>query len=202
MRSTSRAESPEDIKEGPVAERIVSRVLSPGSLPPPSGDHSSARHDPRRSGRLLLRSEISACPCLALHQVGFTVRLPSPRARCALNTPFHPYRRVRRRFAFCGTFLRVTPTCISQAPCPVEPGLSSTCGPEGPDRDHLSLSTALLGPGGVARGSGVSQAGVRRGDLRFARGRSPRGRARPCSDRASVTWSHGLSIVKRRALGP
>ncbi len=30
-----------------------------------------------------------------------------------------------RRSVFCGTFLRVTPTCCWQAPCPLEPRLSS-----------------------------------------------------------------------------
>ena len=42
--------------------------------------------------------------------VGFTLPPPSPKARCALTAPFHPYPRTqaealaRRRFAFCGTF--------------------------------------------------------------------------------------------------
>ena len=54
--------------------------------------------------------------------------------RCALTTPFHPYRCVPtvildkdidRRFAFCGTFPRVTPAGRYPASYPIKPGLSS-----------------------------------------------------------------------------
>lgn len=34
--------------------------------------------------------------------MGFSMRKPLPAHRCALTTPFHPYR--KRRFIFCGTF--------------------------------------------------------------------------------------------------
>ncbi len=51
---------------------------------------------------------------------------------CALTAPFHPYLCElprHRRFDFCGTFLRVTPTGRYPASCPVESGRSSApCG--------------------------------------------------------------------------
>jgi len=64
---------------------------------------------------------------LALLQVGFTLPLMLPPTRCALTTPFHPYRQLSllRRFAFCGTFRRFSPPRRYLAPCPMKPGLSS-----------------------------------------------------------------------------
>ena len=59
----------------------------------------------------------------------------SPRRRCALTAPFHPYRRrasregpPRRRCHFCGTFPRVSPGRISRPLCPTVSGLSSRAG--------------------------------------------------------------------------
>jgi len=43
-----------------------------------------------------------------LLRMGFAVPPLLPAARCALTAPFHPY--LFRRFVFCGTVLRVTPT--------------------------------------------------------------------------------------------
>ncbi len=55
---------------------------------------------------------------------------PRPRHReapCALTARFHPYRDVAATaVCFCGTFLRVAPTGRYPAPCPMEPGRSST----------------------------------------------------------------------------
>ncbi len=59
-------------------------------------------------------------PYLVLLPVGFTVPPPSPGARCALTAPFHPCRPAEaadRRYAFCGTFPRVTPAGRYPAPC-------------------------------------------------------------------------------------
>src|SRR5690606_31790316 len=56
-------------------------------------------------------------PHLVLLPVGFTVRLLLPGARCALTTPFHPYRPAGRRFAFCGTFPGVAPSGCEPSPC-------------------------------------------------------------------------------------
>ena len=84
----------------------------------------------RRGGQPLV-------PYLALLRVGFTMRLPSPEARCALTAPFHPClcRRPEERPAIGGLLsaaLSVT-LCAEAlgapgrypAPCPVELGLSS-----------------------------------------------------------------------------
>ena len=60
---------------------------------------------------------------------GLPCRRVLPPARCALTAPFHPYRAsllTLRRFAFCCTFRRLAPPRRYLAPCPVEPGLSST----------------------------------------------------------------------------
>ncbi len=43
----------------------------------------------------------------------------------SLTPPFHPYRSEPRRFTFCGTGLRVTPSGCYPPSCAVEPGLSS-----------------------------------------------------------------------------
>jgi hypothetical protein len=61
---------------------------------------------------------------------GLPCRERLPVARCALTAPFHPYRagreRPARRYIFCGTFRRLAPPRGYLAPCPKEPGLSST----------------------------------------------------------------------------
>ncbi len=64
-------------------------------------------------------------PYFILHRMGFTVRATLPPPRWALAPPFHPYPAEARRFAFCGTFLGVTPTRRYLASCPVVLGLSS-----------------------------------------------------------------------------
>ncbi len=72
-------------------------------------------------------------PYLVLLRVGFTLPPLLPAARCALTAPFHPYLCARcehqghRRSVFCGTFRRLSPPRCYLAPCPLEPGLSSTC---------------------------------------------------------------------------
>jgi hypothetical protein len=81
-------------------------------------------------------------PCLALLRVGFAMRPPLPEARCALTAPFHPClcpRRGHRRFAFCGTFRRLSPPGRYPAPCPAELGLSSS-GSGFPARPRSSLA--------------------------------------------------------------
>ena len=53
-----------------------------------------------------------------------------PCVRCALTAPFHPYRHnsqvMFRRSSLCCTGRRLAPPRRYLAPCPVEPGLSST----------------------------------------------------------------------------
>ena len=68
-------------------------------------------------------------PYLVLLRAGFTLPLLLPAARCALTAPFHPCRSAGsrlRRSVFCGTFRRLAPPKRYLAPCPAEPGLSST----------------------------------------------------------------------------
>jgi hypothetical protein len=81
---------------------------------------------PRRRGRYV--------PDSTLLRVGFTEPTGHPAAGALLPHPFTltadltgPYGPGggRRRFAFCGTVLRVAPTGGWPAPCPVETGLSS-----------------------------------------------------------------------------
>jgi len=53
---------------------------------------------------------------LVLLPTGFTLPWPLPATRCALTAPFHPYL-IKRRFAFCGTFPRVTSAGRYPASC-------------------------------------------------------------------------------------
>ena len=68
------------------------------------------------------------CPYSVLLPVWFALPPLLPIARCALTAPFHPYlidNNILRRFAFCGTFRRLSPPRCYLASYPVEPGLSS-----------------------------------------------------------------------------
>lgn len=56
-------------------------------------------------------------PYSVLLPVGFTVPSPLPGPRWALTPPFHPYPRMRGRFAFCGTFPEVALAGRYPAPC-------------------------------------------------------------------------------------
>ena len=109
-----------------------------------SGDHSSGTAVADRLVRLTreFRADNShhlgvIAPCLALLQVGFTMRTPLPKSRCALTAPFHPYPGMPGRYIFCGTFLGVAPTGSYPAPCPVELGLSSSKRAKPPTSDRL-----------------------------------------------------------------
>jgi len=68
---------------------------------------------------------------LVLLPVGFAMPFVSPRTRCALTAPFHPYPKPRmymrgfKAVSFCCTFRRITPPGRYPAPCPVQFGLSS-----------------------------------------------------------------------------
>ena len=75
----------------------------------------------------------SPFPHLALLRVGFAEPSGSPRALVrsyrtvsTLPVTHRSPGPAHRRSVLCGTFLRVTPTGISPAPCPVEPRPSST----------------------------------------------------------------------------
>ena len=132
--------------------RGISRVLS--SAEAAGGSFIWDRHcrRPHAAYPGLRRSERLLIPYLALLQVGFTVRPPSPVARCALTAPFHPClcpRKGHRRFTFCGTFRRrpkPTPGCYP-APCSTELGLSSIGAPRDPTAtltSHILVSVVYL----------------------------------------------------------
>ncbi len=59
-----------------------SRPVVAGGLERLPGSSGGGAPDPPRGGRFHI----------VLHQVGFTMRSPSPGTRCALTAPFHPYR--------------------------------------------------------------------------------------------------------------
>ena len=86
-------------------------------------------------------------PYSVLLPVGFTMPVLSPGRRCALTAPFHPYSATAKRFAFCGTFPRVTPAGRYPAPCLhgartfLEPA-GFPCGP----RPSSHLIDGFLGP--------------------------------------------------------
>ncbi|MDF2562943.1 MAG: hypothetical protein K0R99_4389 [Microbacterium sp.] len=102
--------------------RPVRRVLS-GGVSPVDG-HLSRRHVAVPLQRWDSADRV-CIPCLTLLRTRFTVRVVSPRPRWSLTPPFHPYRRERRRSAFCGTVSRITPGGCYPPSCPVEPGRSS-----------------------------------------------------------------------------
>ena len=76
------------------------RGYKPDSVPCPisgyGGDHSSGGQDfSSRSGATypgVQRGEQPLLPYLVLLRMGFALPRPSPDGRCALTTPFHPYR--------------------------------------------------------------------------------------------------------------
>lgn len=148
------------------ARRPVSRVLYPWF--PTGDDHSSGtpvtgrltRPTRTATRKCVWLSRRKGCrPYLVLLPVGFAVPLPLPVARCALTAPFHPYRpnsgESGRRFAFCGTFPRVTPA--GRYPAPYFRG-ARTFLPRGSPRKRPSghLARAQCGPVGARRQGEVS----------------------------------------------
>ena len=88
------------------------------------------------------------CPYLVLLRMGFTLQSMSPRSRCALTAPFHPYRlkfcNLNWRYVFCGTFPKIgfkpTPLDVIQHPVCMEPGLSSAWHSDRPATDLWRLA--------------------------------------------------------------
>ncbi len=115
------------------ASQPVSRVLSRMTIhlghmsPCASSDLPGDRADHTRP--------CGPSPYLVLLRAGFTLPPLLPGARCALTAPFHPclFRKEHRRSVLCGTFRGLAPPRRYLAPCPMEPGLSSTSGTRG---DH------------------------------------------------------------------
>ncbi len=98
---------------GCLSEQPISRVLSRLWLPSAGGDHSSRPSiaawlkQPTRSLMRGSRSPVWSCfrwglPCLVCHQTSGAL-LPHPFTLTQRHV-------ADRRFTFCGTFLRVTPT--------------------------------------------------------------------------------------------
>jgi hypothetical protein len=111
-------------------EPAISRVLSGaiihlGRLSPAAS--SNLPGSPLGTGGA---DESAYSPIWSCSGRGLPCRERLPVARCALTAPFHPYRagreRPARRYIFCGTFRRLAPPRRYLAPCPKEPGLSST----------------------------------------------------------------------------
>src|SRR6185369_14836601 len=107
-------------------------------------------------------------PCSAW---GFACRPRCRGSRCALTAPFHPYperslRRRSRRYVFCATFLRVTPTGISPARCPRESGLSS---PPSAEASEAAIACPARVDGRISRiaGSVAEGGGNRDGERRL-----------------------------------
>jgi len=70
---------------------------------------------------------------MALFRAGFTSRQRLRRRWWSLTPPFHLYHSENPRVSlwksgFCGTFRRISPPSLSEAPCLVELGLSSPIG--------------------------------------------------------------------------
>ena len=111
--------------------RPISRVLSRTTIhlgrtsPCASSDLPGSPCGPQERTRRSARFPIWSCS-----RWGLPCRRMLPPARCALTAPFHPCRHriaaALRRFAFCCTVRGLAPPRHYLAPCPVEPGLSST----------------------------------------------------------------------------
>ena len=112
--------------------RPISRVLSRTTIhlgrtsPCASSDLPGSPCGPQERTRRPARFPIWSCS-----RWGLPCRRMLPPARCALTAPFHPYlprplHVPHWRFAFCCTVRGLAPPRRYLAPCPVEPGLSST----------------------------------------------------------------------------
>ncbi len=109
-------------------------ACKPGSV----GDsHSSGPHVTMRLKRPTREpcgphaaTKIACSPIWSCSGWGLPCRGVLPPARCALTAPFHPYLCASRggpsAVVLCGTFRRLSPPRRYLAPCPAEPGLSST----------------------------------------------------------------------------
>jgi len=108
--------------------RPISRVLSGTAIhlgrtsPCASSDLPGSTCGPHAA------AEAARSPIWSCSGWGLPCRRVLPPARCALTAPFHPCRPLARgrRCIFCGTFRGLAPPRRYLAPCPAEPGLSST----------------------------------------------------------------------------
>ena len=87
-------------KPGSVQWLPICKIIHLELLLPKASCNQPERHFKRKAAEASRSYSI-------LHLVGFTMPFLSPKRRCALTAPFHPYLQ-SRRFAFCGTFPEVT----------------------------------------------------------------------------------------------
>ncbi len=117
------------------SEPAISRVLSTTTIhlgqPSPTASSDLPGSPLGTGGAQRTSSPIGALcaaplPYLVLLQAGFTVpRTVTSRAVRSYRT-FSPLPGIAWRYIFCGTFHGLTPSRRYLAPCPKEPGLSST----------------------------------------------------------------------------
>jgi len=133
-------------------------------------------------------------PLFGLSPGGVFPAAGSPRRRWALAPPFHPCRQMAA-VCFCGTLRRVTPPGDYPAPCPAEPGLSSSARGGGGHPAPLA-NVSLDYPWEVFKSQGWKRMRLQEGQATSssprARCMSPTGRAmrhpwhNPCSTLATA----------------
>ncbi len=124
-------------KSEPAVSRVLSWAIIHLGRPSPAAS-SNLPGSPLGTGG----AGCPACfPIWSCSRRGLPCRGLLPVARCALTAPFHPYQGEPWRYIFCGTFHGLAPSRRYLAPCPKEPGLSSTR--EIPGSDCLADSDVL-----------------------------------------------------------
>ena len=109
-------------KSEPAISRVLSRTIIHLGRPSPAAS-SNLPGNPLGTGGA---GKACAFPYLVLLRAGFTVpRAVTSRAVRSYRT-FSPLPDIARRYIFCGTFHGLAPSRRYLAPCPKEPGLSST----------------------------------------------------------------------------
>lgn len=139
----------------------------------PSGNAvTGALKRPTRTHRASSPQTRPVWPCSGW---GLPSRSGHPERWWSLTPPFHPYRQTvfqadhrHRRFLFCGTGLRVSPSGRYPPPCSAEPGLSSVAPSRGTQRDRLAnpsslnatVSAGLVGFQGTGREANPPRVGL------------------------------------------
>lgn len=112
--------------------RLLSRVLFLGRSPSPGNDHSSVQLP--ETGRAARNASVRLAPSGVYLQPTVT---SGPVVSYTTLSPL-PVPEGHRRSSLCCTCQRITPSWISQAPCSLEPGLSSMG--QAPPRSSCLLS--------------------------------------------------------------
>ena len=94
-----------------IGSRPVSRVLSWTVIHLGRGSPRASSDLPGNACGPHVAAEAARSPIWSCSGWGLPCRRVLPPTRCALTTPFHPYRPLARgwRFVFCGTFRRLSP---------------------------------------------------------------------------------------------